>query len=57
MTMPDLRPLSVGEILDATFAIYRRQFSRLFTIAVVSLALPYALNTYIMGRFGVASSR
>jgi hypothetical protein len=56
MTMPDLRPLSVGEILDATFAIYRRQFPRLFTIAVVSLALPYALNTYIMGRFGVASS-
>lgn len=50
MTMPDLRPQSVGEILDATFAIYRRQFPRLFTIAVVSLALPYILQTYVTGQ-------
>ena len=56
MTMPDLRPLSVGEILDATFAIYRRQFPRLFTIAVVTLAVPHALNAYVMGQFGAASS-
>ena len=56
MTMPDLRPLSLGEVLDATFVIYRRQFPRLFTIAVVSLAAPYALNTYVMGQFGSARS-
>ncbi len=56
MLVPDLRPLSVGEILDTTFAIYRRQFPRLFTIAAVSLALPYALNTYVMGRMGGAAS-
>ncbi len=56
MLMPDLRPLSIGEILDATFAIYRRQFPQLFTIATVSLAVPYALNAYVMGRLGVADS-
>jgi hypothetical protein len=56
MTMPDLRPRSVGEILDATFVIYRRQFPRLFTIAVVSLALPYILQTYVMGQLEGASS-
>lgn len=48
MLLPELQPLSVGEILDRTFDIYRRQFWRLLTIAVVSLAIPYGLNAYVM---------
>ena len=43
-TPPVLRPLAVGEILDAAFAVYRRNVFALWKIVAVVVALPAALN-------------
>jgi hypothetical protein len=40
MTQPAFRPLSVGEILDQSFGLYRRHLPVLVTIALVCTALP-----------------
>ena len=45
-----LRPLSIGEILDASFQVYRRHFSALATIVLVCNGLPILLQIY--GRAG-----
>jgi len=45
-----LRPLSIGEILDASFQVYRRHFSALATIVLVCNGLPILLQIY--GRSG-----
>ena len=37
MTPPMLRPLSVGEILDTAFSLYRRHFGALATVAAANL--------------------
>ncbi len=39
MSLPHLRPLSAGEILDGAFSLYRRHFALLFLVALVP-ALP-----------------
>lgn len=44
--MPDFRPRSNSEILDATFEIYRRHFA-VFVAINIFAALPWALSTYI----------
>ncbi len=41
-----LRPLSIGEILDASFQVYRRHFSALATIVLVCNGLPILLQIY-----------
>jgi hypothetical protein len=41
---PVLRPLGVGEILDAALAVYRRHAFALWRIVAVVVALPAALN-------------
>jgi hypothetical protein len=41
---PVLRPLGVGEILDAALAVYRRHAFALWKIVAVVVALPAALN-------------
>lgn len=43
MPQPQLRPLSVGEILDVAFGVYRRHLATLVTITVVLTALPLLL--------------
>jgi hypothetical protein len=40
MTQPALRPLTVGEILDQAFGLYRRYLPALVTIALVCTAVP-----------------
>ena len=35
MTPPILRPLSVGEILDTSFSLYRRHFAALATVSLI----------------------
>ena len=42
-----LRPLSVGEILDLSFAIYRRHFSQLVVIALVTQAAPILIGSFV----------
>ena len=43
----ELRPLSIGEILDGAITLLRRQFGLLFGITVVCEGLPAALDVYI----------
>jgi hypothetical protein len=42
-----LRPLTVGEILDATFSLYRRRFGLLFGIALLTQSPALAIQLYL----------
>ena len=53
MVPTSLRPLSVGEILDVSFTVYRRHFATLGTIAVVCSGVPVLLSLYIEATGGV----
>ena len=46
MAPPTLRPLSLGEVLDTAFALYRDRFVPLLVIAVVCRSLPLMLEVY-----------
>jgi hypothetical protein len=48
-----LRPLGVGEIIDHSLAIYRRQFGALVTITLSANALPLLLMVYLMTSGGI----
>ncbi|MEP6571573.1 MAG: hypothetical protein ABJD11_02725 [Gemmatimonadota bacterium] len=47
MPLPALRPLSIGEILDVAFNLYRRLFGPLVTVALVCTGIPLLLNVYL----------
>ncbi|MGH7498843.1 MAG: glycerophosphoryl diester phosphodiesterase membrane domain-containing protein [Gemmatimonadales bacterium] len=53
MTPPALRPLSVGEILDVSFTLYRRHFASLAVVALVCSGIPVLLNMYIAASGGM----
>lgn len=53
MVPASLRPMSVGEILDVSFTLYRRHFATLGTIAVLCSGLPVLLSLYIEASGGV----
>ena len=53
MTPPTLRPLSVGEILDVSFTLYRRHFGALATVALVCSGLPVLFSIYIEAAGGM----
>jgi hypothetical protein len=53
MVSTTLRPLSVGEILDVSFTLYRRHFATLGTVAVLCSGLPVLLGLYIEASGGV----
>jgi hypothetical protein len=53
MVHTSLRPLSVGEILDLSFSLYRRHFATLGTIAVLCSGIPVLLSLYIESSGGV----
>jgi hypothetical protein len=53
MVSTTLRPLSVGEILDVSFTLYRRHFATLGTVAVVCSGLPVLMSLYIEASGGV----
>lgn len=48
-----LRPLGVGEIIDHSLAIYRRQFGALVTITLSANAIPLLLMIYLFTSGGV----
>jgi hypothetical protein len=52
MATYQLRPMSVGEILDGAFVLMRRHFGALFTVAILCLGVPTALDTYLQYAFG-----
>ncbi|MEO8201622.1 MAG: hypothetical protein ABI679_13930 [Gemmatimonadota bacterium] len=47
-----LRPLSVGEIIDHSFAIYRRQFAALLLITLLANGIPAILGIYVTASGG-----
>jgi hypothetical protein len=47
MASPILRPLSLGEILDVSFSLYRNAFGPLVVIAVVTSGLPQIVSVYL----------
>jgi hypothetical protein len=53
MVSTTLRPLSVGEILDVSFTLYRRHFATLGTVAVLCSGLPVLLSLYIEASGGI----
>jgi hypothetical protein len=53
MTGPVLRPLSMGEILDVSFGMYRALFTQLLTVTIVTQALPLVLSVYVQSSGGM----
>ena len=49
-----LRPLSLGEILDVSFGLYRSRFSNLLTVALATQAVPLLLEVYVESAGGVS---
>lgn len=47
MRAPELRAMSVGEILDGAVALYRANFAALISIAIVCLGIPTVLRIYV----------
>jgi hypothetical protein len=50
--MSNLRPMQFGEILDATFSIYRRHFALFMRMGLVVVWLPSAAWVYFQVRYG-----
>ncbi len=53
MLVPTLRPLSLGEVLDTSFGIYRRLFAPLLVISAVTQAIPLALGVFVTSAGGM----
>jgi hypothetical protein len=53
MTPPILRPLSVGEILDTSFSLYRRHFGALATVSLMCTGLPLVLRLFVEAAGGL----
>ncbi len=51
-----LRPLTVGEILDTSFSLYRRHFVALATVALVCTGVPLVLRLFLEAGGGVFSN-
>lgn len=47
-----LRPLTIGEILDMSFTLYRRQFATLLVIAIVTTGIPLVLQIFMLSSGG-----
>jgi hypothetical protein len=56
MTPPILRPLSVGEILDTSFSLYRRHFGALATVALVCTGIPLLLRLFLEASGGLLTN-
>lgn len=52
MLVPVLRPLSLGEVLDTAFGIYRRLFGALLFISIFTQTVPLALGVYVQAAGG-----
>ena len=47
MATTQLRPMAMGEILDASFALLRRHAGVFFGVAIVCQGLPTALSLFV----------
>jgi hypothetical protein len=53
MTGPVLRPLSMGEILDVSFGMYRALFTPLLMVTVATQAVPLVLSVFVQSAGGM----
>jgi len=53
MTGPVLRPLSMGEILDVAFGMYRALFTPLLIVTIVTQAVPLVLSVFVQSAGGM----
>lgn len=53
MSGPVLRPLSMGEILDVSFGIYRALFAPLLLVTVATQAIPLVLSVFVQSAGGM----
>ena len=53
MAPPALRPLSVSEILDVSFQLYRRHFAALAMVALICSGVPVVLSLFIQASGGM----
>ncbi|MFP5356262.1 MAG: hypothetical protein ACLGIK_14130 [Gemmatimonadota bacterium] len=53
MLVPVLRPLSLGEVLDTSFGIYRRLFAPLLVISAATQAIPLAIGVFVEAAGGM----
>jgi uncharacterized membrane protein len=51
-----LRPLTVGEILDTSFSLYRRHFAALATVALICTGVPLVLRLFLEAAGGIFSN-
>jgi hypothetical protein len=56
MTLPTLRPLSVGEILDVSFSLYRRHFGPLVMVALICSGVPFLLSLFLEAAGGILAN-
>jgi uncharacterized membrane protein len=56
MALPMLRPLTVGEILDVSFSLYRRHFGSLATIALLCGGVPLVLRLFLETNGGMSAN-
>ena len=56
MTQYELRPMSVGEVIDGAVAIYRSRFPVLVAIAIVTQGVPSLLNISSVLQGGIVGS-
>jgi uncharacterized membrane protein len=56
MPPPLLRPLTVGEILDTSFSLYRRHFAALATVALICTGVPLVLRLFLETAGGIFSN-
>lgn len=56
MTPPTLRPLSVGEILDVSFSLYRTHFGPLVMVALICTGLPFLLSLFLESAGGMLAN-
>jgi hypothetical protein len=47
MSGPALRPLSLGEVLDVAFGLYRNLFLPLLTVTLITGAVPLVISVYV----------
>ncbi len=53
MRVPVLRPLSLGEVLDTSFGIYRTLFAPLLVVSAFTQAIPLALSVFVEAAGGM----
>jgi uncharacterized membrane protein len=56
MAPPSLRPLSVGEILDVSFTLYRRHFVPIAKVALVCSGIPVLLSLFLDASGGMLAN-